>query len=186
MYQEVTKEINFMWPVGQIFDEINLTSMYAARNKAPIDPKNLGADGTDDYAISEEEKEFVMSNLSDAIHELFGVFIRQSRSIQDSVFCDKEIIFATKTYIGCGFSITRHVDSAGNSIYNPNRLVLLDIDCLQYLSCYLLRNWWETVKCGDDLAIYQNKLDESQKRIKKHLFELSKPFYKKDYSIVKA
>lgn len=175
MYNETATTIEFVYPVESIFDELSVLSTYAAKNM-PITSKV--EDAVDAYGISSDEKDFFKIQLSKALTSLFSYYVNQSSTIPDSMFVSKEF----NSIECCGFSIKREVCN-GQSLYNPNRLSILDDSNKNYLQNYILFEWAKTNSLADSVTIYKMAIEQNIAEIRKNNFELKKRLLGKSYDI---
>lgn len=174
MVNETIDRIEFAFPLDGLFANVSLQSIYSAKNMS-VTPS--GVDATDAYGIMSDERDFVNANTPKAIADLFALFVKQTHTIEDSLFLKKDL----NSIECCGFSIVREVQD-GKSLYNPNRLIVLDYNCTDYLKNYILLEWAKTNKLTDNIPIYVNALAENERHIRNNNFEIKKGLYGKTYN----
>lgn len=175
MYQETTTSIDFAYPIEAVFAEVSLQSIYTAKNMS-VTAK--GEDAVDAYGITSDEKDFFRAQLDKAITSLFSYYVKQTDSVEDSMFPSKTM----NEIECCGFSIKRETQ-AGKSLYNPNRLKVLDICNSDFLKNYILLEWAKTNMLADGVAIHKSSLDHNIAEIRKNNFEFKKRLYGKTYEV---
>lgn len=174
--------ILFTFHMSELFDRISANSIYSSKNIRAQDGKSL----IDNYAITQDEEDFVKIHLYDAANTLFGLFVKMTRAVTDSFFFDvskKDPANEAKSSNQVGWKVKREMKGTSEPAYNPNRLPLISANCQEYLVNYVLAKWAEANKQGDDLAIREKAKADAERQLIDNLFEIRKPAYGKSYSV---
>lgn len=172
-------EICFAYPIEDVFNGVSLFSAYRA--------KNMQVDNAvDKFAISEEERGLIIPLIKTAIQELFSIFVKQTKLIENSVFLSENKGTEAEPVLCCGFSIEKILDYSGvtpKPVYNGNRLASIDALNKKYLLDYTQLEWAKINTLADAITIYANALKDDERRIEQHNFELRKASYSKTYQL---
>lgn len=184
MIQIKDTTIEFSFYTDEIFDKVSNQTLYYAKSKKDSEGKDM----TDNISISQDEKDFVLTELRSTINSLFGNFIKLTNYVVNSLTVnelrdDPEGSPGDKAYLS-GFSITKNVDRDGKVLFNENRLTILDIKCLEYIVCDIILKWSKLQSLTDEVAYRTRDSSEITTSIQTQLFSLKKSMYNKSYSII--
>lgn len=185
MYQLKERTIDFAFYTDQVFDLVSRQTMYYARNKK----SQNGEDMTEYIGISEDEKDFVLTELQPVIDSLFTEFVKLTNSVKNSLYVNKEVpdpVEPTKKAMLSGFAINKNINQNGQILFNENRLTSIDNKCLDYISCSIILRWSKLNGMADEVVSRQNELTKIIKDLNSNLFYLKVPIYGKVYTLIKA
>lgn len=174
MVNETTDKIEFAFPLDSIFENVSLQSIYSAKN---MQPTASGEDATDAYGLMTDERDFVNSHIAKAITDLFALFVKQTKTISNSLFVKKTM----NNIECCGFSLVRETED-GKSLYNPNRLSVIDYNCESFIHNYILLEWAKANRLESNIGVYTAGMNQNIRNIRNNNFELKKSQYNKTYS----
>jgi len=78
----------FYYPTEDIFDDASLRSMYQARNKKT----EAGDDLTDDFSITEDERDIFNGLVKDGVYEVFLNFLKYTTAIDNAIETNRSYI----------------------------------------------------------------------------------------------
>ena len=163
----------FSWYTEELFDKVNIESLYNHRNTTDKD----GVQQVDKFALSRDEYDYFLLHLKNVMVSLFEDFSKMTKPIDKPDIEDN-----AKHGNQCGFSIVRHVDANNNSVYNTNRLPMVEQFAESIIFNHILLEWAKTNKLADEITIRNANLTEARRQLVNNLFELKKPLYGKSYA----
>lgn len=164
--------IAFYYRVADMFNNVILRTMYRAKNIRD----NNNESQVDDWAISEDEKDFFNITIEKAIHDAFNTVMKMTTSVTDALLLN---VLENTINTGSGsaeekcygFKVRDH------EAYNANILNLVDDGIKNMVESYVMMEWYKTVGQNEEL---QKWLGEYMKNreilVTKRLFQLRKPF----------
>lgn len=180
-YKEDTGKTTFSWYTEELFDRINIESLYNSRNMYNKD----GVSEVDRFALTRDEYDFFKMHVKNIMVALFEDFSKMTKSVDSSLYMDvdkPDLADATKHGMQCGFSIVRYVDSNNKSVYNTNRLPMVEQLANTIIVNYVLLEWAKTNKLADEVTVRTSNITEARRSLVNNLFELKKPLYGKSYA----
>lgn len=175
MIAESNNQIGFYYPYSELFSKIELKSTYGAKS---MPPTVLGEDAVDAYGLTQSEEPYMRVAIEGALHKLFELFVREARSVEDSLFVSHTI----EDTECCGFSVEGQMINE-KLTYNTNRAKSVDSACEEYLVNSVLLGWSKTNRLPDDMAIYAIEVEQSMARVKRENFELKKRSYAESFKV---
>ena len=180
-YKEMDGKTTFSWYTDELFDKVNIESLYNHRNTTDKE----GVPQVDKLALSRDEYDYFLLHLKNVMVSLFEDFSKMTKTIDSSLYIDTDkpdLADGTKHGNQCGFSIVRHVDASNNSVYNTNRLPMVEQFAESIIFNHILLEWAKTNKLADEITIRNTNLTEARRQLVSNLFELKKPLYGKSYA----
>lgn len=180
-YKETDGKTTFSWYTEELFDKANIESLYNHRNT--LDKE--GVSQVDKLALSRDEYDFFLMHLKGCLVNLFDDFVKMTKTVTDSLYVDADkpdLADTTKHGNQCGFSIVRYTDTSGKSVYNANRLPIIESLAEKSILNYILLEWAKTNKLADEITVRTENVKDARRELVKNLFELKKPLYGKSYA----
>ena len=181
MYKEQDGKITISWYTEELFDKANIESLYNHRNT--LDKE--GVSQVDRLALSRDEYDFFVMHLKDCMTTLFEDFAKMTKTIADSLYIDVDkldLADSQKHGKQCGFSIVRYTDGTGKSVYNTNRLPIIESLAEKIIFNYTLLEWAKTNKQADEITVRTENLKNARRQLVESLFEIKKPLVGKSYA----
>lgn len=152
--------IKFYYKRDAIFDEVSLTSNYMAKNLATKDGNSL----TDEYAISDDERNLVDVCIRAALPDIYEAMIKITHSIVDA-FDDEETVSGE---LCVAFTIQ------DNDAYNNNVLTLVDASLNNCIKQGTLREIYSTITQPEFYNVCSTRFIGELYKLKQRLFQLKK------------
>ena len=167
--------IIFYYPKSDMFDNIELKTMYRARNMKDDKGNSL----IDDFAMSSDEEDAFLVLMKRAVNEVLNIVLKMTTGVSSSlsglpgtVFFDDTITDSGGTSIAnvYGFAIVNE------DAYNDNNLLTVDDGVKKFLEHHVLSAWWDLVGFKDEYTIELARLEDIRRDLITHrLFQLRKP-----------
>lgn len=161
---EEPAKIRFFYPVESIFNKLDLKTHYRAK----VIKDQTGAAQLDDYAISQDERDWVLEYLNYATFQIGTNMFKMARGVANSIFFNSNLD-GDLTEESVGFEL---VD---NAAYNSNLLKVIDGKILLCFLHYCLREWYGTVALVDDIKANDILYEKHITDLNNLTFQLRKP-----------
>lgn len=180
-YKDKDDRITFSWYTEELFDSISIESLYNHRNT--VDKDNVSQ--VDRLAITRDEYDFFLLHLNDCMVSLFEDFAKMTRVVDRSLYVNatkSDLADPSKQGLQCGFSVVRYAGADSKSVYNANRLPIVEATARRIIFNYVLLEWAKTNKHSDEIAVRTENLKAARRALVDNLFELKKPLFGKSYA----
>jgi len=157
---DAEKTINFTYQTDNIFDSVSMRTLYRAKNIKT----EQGIDLTDEYAITEDERNLVTSYLKTASFEVLQEVLKITQRASDAI---------DLTAIGEGGSIS--ITIKDKESYNENLLDLIDTRIEECLTLFCIKDWYRHCGLGEEYKLSVSEYDEEKIKLNNNLFQLKKP-----------
>lgn len=167
--------IVFHYLSEDLFNEVNLLSLYRAQSIIQQAGDKAGETMIDEYALTEDERDAFNIFVKTALYDAFAQVVKMTKSISDTVFLntaafDDELSISITGDASYGFIIY------DNDAYNDNVLQLVDNEILKFMRFEILYNWYELKGVDNEAAKYMAKWQASRRDlVNRYLFQLRKP-----------
>lgn len=162
--------IAFYYKNDDLFNNVFLRTMYRAKN---IRDENNESQ-VDDFAISEDEKDFFNITIRAAVHDAFNNVLKMTSSVTDALLlnvAESTIDSARGSDLCYGMKVKDH------KAYNDNVLSLVDDGIKNHLESFVLMEWYKMVGQAEETAKWTAEyLKYRSILVTKRLFQLRKPF----------
>jgi hypothetical protein len=155
--------IRFYYTTEGLFNEVSLRTHYRAKTIKD----QQGKSQTDDYAISEAERDAFLVFLDYAVKNVFAELVKLTKGVDASVFVNTDIS-GPPAVAASGFSI---ID---NGNFNSNVLDLVDINARESIILYIMKDWYKTIGHGEEYSRLTIEYMAAIIRLSNILFELRK------------
>lgn len=156
----VTGQIKFYYKKDVLFNDVSLMSNYMAKNLSTKDGNSL----TDDFAISDDERDLVDVSLRSALPDIYESMTKITNSVSGA-FEDDDVI---STDHCVSFTIQ------DNDAYNDNVLTLVDASLYNCLKYGTLKEVYATIVNPDFYKISAERFVAELFKLKQRLFQLKK------------
>ena len=155
--------IRFYYTTEGLFNEVSLMTHYRAKTIKD----QTGKSQTDDYAISEAERDAFLVFLDYAVRNVFAELVKLTKGVTSSVFINEDIE-GPPAVVASGFSI---VD---NGNFNENLLGLVDINARESIILYILKDWYKIIGHTEEYNRLSIEYMAAIVKLSNILFELRK------------
>ena len=165
--------ITFQYLTESLFSEVSVLTNYRAKTIKDGSGKSL----SDDYAISENERDIFLLNLNYAVNEIFAEVVKQTKGLENSIFVDTTVVVTPASSNptveevsakASGFSV---VD---NGAFNDNVLTLLDVNIRKAMINNILAAWYKHSGLQTDMQMAEIEYNKAILSINQRMFELKK------------
>jgi hypothetical protein len=126
-----------------------------------------GKSQTDDYAMSEAERDAFLVFLDYAVRNVFSELVKLTKGVTNSVFVNVDIA-GPPAVPASGFSI---ID---NGNFNENVLGLVDIHARESIILYILKDWYKIIGHSEEYSRLTVEYMGAIVKLSNILFELRK------------
>ena len=155
-----TGKIKFYYKRDVLFNEISLMSNYMAKNLSTKDGNSL----TDEYAISDDEKDLVDVCIRAALPDIYEAMTKITSSVTNA-FDDDAIVSGDHCVV---FTLQ------DNDAYNSNVLTLVDASLNNCIKQGTLKEIYSTIVNPDFFKISADRFVAELFKLKQRLFQLKK------------
>lgn len=157
--------VRFHYLTEGLFNEVSVLSNYRAKTIKD----GTGKSQSDDYAISENERDIFGINLNYAINDIFAEVVKQTKGITNSIFVDATV-GDPNAIVGkaSGFSVADH------GAYNDNNLTLIDNAIRKAIINNILKSWYKYNGLQADMQMAELEYNTALVQINQRMFELKK------------
>lgn len=155
-----TGKIKFYYKRDVLFNEISLMSNYMAKNLSTKDGNSL----TDEYAISDDEKDLVDVCIRAALPDIYEAMTKITNAVTNA-FDDDTVISGDHCVV---FTLQ------DNDAYNPNVLTLVDASLNNCIKQGTLKEIYSTIVNPDFFKISADRFVAELFKLKQRLFQLKK------------
>lgn len=152
--------IKFYYNRDVLFNEISLMSNYMAKNLSTKDGNSL----TDEYAISDDERDLVDVCLRTALPDIYEAMTKITNSVSNA-FEDDTVISGSHCVV---FTLQ------DNAAYNDNVLSLVDASLYNCIKHGTLKEVYSTIVNPDFFKISAERFVAELFKLKQRLFQLKK------------
>lgn len=131
MYNISTQGIEFYWSTSTLTHQII--------EKVITFIKTLNDDTILKLALTTDDTESIEGYLQSAISDLFLIFIKRSYPINSSLYVNREDDDESDKKSGFSIKVVR--DDAGNMIFNPSKIDILDNMSQNYIIFHSIQQW---------------------------------------------
>lgn len=160
MFSKSTGKIQFYYKKDVLFNDVSLMSNYMSKNLSTKDGNSL----TDDYAISDDERDLVDVCVRATLPDIYEALIKITNSI-DSAFEDNDTIGGDPCV---SFTIQ------DNDAYNENVLNMVDASLYNCLKQGTLKEVYSTVVQPEFFNTTASRFVAELFKLKQRLFQLKK------------
>lgn len=153
-------KIKFYYKRDTIFDEVSLMSNYMAKNLATKDGNSL----TDEYAISDDERDLVDVCIRAALPDIYEAMTKITHSIVDA--------FDDEATVGSDLCVTFTIQD--NDAYNNNVLTMVDASLNNCIKQGTLREIYSTITQPEFYNVCSTRFIGELYKLKQRLFQLKK------------
>ena len=155
-----TGKIKFYYKRDVLFNEISLMSNYMAKNLSTKDGNSL----TDDYAISDDEKDLVDVCIRAVLPDIYESMTKITTSVTNA-FDDDTVISSDHCVV---FTIQ------DNDAYNDNVLTLVDASLNNCIKYGTLKEIYSTIVNPEFFKVAAERFVAELFKLKQRLFQLKK------------
>ena len=155
-----TGKIKFYYKRDVLFNEISLMSNYMAKNLSSKDGNSL----TDEYAISDDEKDLVDVCIRAALPDIYEAMTKITNAVTNA-FEDDTVISGEHCVV---FTLQ------DNDAYNSNVLTLVDASLNNCIKQGTLKEIYSTIVNPDFFKISAERFVAELFKLKQRLFQLKK------------
>ena len=168
--------ILFYYNRDTLFNDVSLMSSFMAKNIATKEGESL----TDEYAISDDEKNLVDVCIRATLPDIFESMVKITNSVVPA-FYDKvseagttrgEDISGQTVAIDAGNYVEFHLRD--NNAFNPNVLTMVDASLYNSLKYGVLKEFYSTVVHADFFKLCSERFVGELFKLKQRLFQLKK------------
>lgn len=156
-----TGKIKFYYKRDVLFNEISLMSNYMAKNLATKDGNSL----TDEYAISDDEKDLVDVCIRATLPDIYEAMCKITNAV-DNAFADDETVGTTPNCVV--FTLQ------DNNAYNANVLTMVDASLNNCIKHGTLREIYSTITQPEFYNVCSTRFIGELYKLKQRLFQLKK------------
>ena len=169
--------IVFWYLREDLFNEVNLLSLYRAKNIVQSAGNEAGKTMVDEYALSEDERDAFYIFAKKAIYDAFAQVVKMTKALTDTVFINDGVYTGEESTSGIVTSSPAYgFILYDNTAYNANVLQLVDNEILKFLRMEILYDWYDLNGMDAEASKYKAKWDESRRDlVNRYLFQLRKP-----------
>jgi hypothetical protein len=164
---EVLANVRFHFLTESLFNEVSVLTQYRAKTIKDGAGKSL----SDDYAISENERDIFLLNLNYAINDIFAEVVKQTKGITASIFVNAEVSLPVADAIvgdASGFAVVDH------GAFNDNNLTLIDNAIRKAVVNNILKAWYKHNGLQTDMQMAELEYNSAILAINQRMFELKK------------
>lgn len=176
-YHGTDPVIVFWYLREDLFNDVNLLSLYRAKMVIQQGGAETGKSMVDEFAMSEDERDAFYLFAKTAIYDAFSQVVKMTKALTDTVFVNDGIYTGEASTSG----IVTDDPSYGfiiydNEAYNANVLQLVDNEILKFMRFEILYNWYDLNGMDAESQKYKTKWDDSRRDlVNRFLFQLRKP-----------
>lgn len=173
---EQPAKILFYYNRDTLFNDVSLMSNYMSKNLSTKDGNAL----TDDYAISDDEKDLVQVSIRATLPDIYEAMAKITNSVipafddeveEDGTRSGKDITDTTKT-IGAGTYV--EFTLLDNGAYNDNVLTMVDASLYNAIKHGTLKEVYSTIVNPDFFKLSADRFVTELFKLKQRLFQLKK------------
>lgn len=174
MYKKITgtpSTIKFLYNRDTIFDEVSLMSNYMAKNLATKDGNSL----TDEYAISDDEKDLVNVSIRTALPDIYEAMTKITSDVSSAFDDDVQETSGTDEK-GTAYPAGHYVEFIikDNAAYNNNVLTMVDASLNNCIKHGTLREIYSTITQPEFYNVCSTRFIGELYKLKQRLFQLKK------------
>ena len=169
-------KIVFLYKRDVLFNDVSLMSNYMAKNLSTKEGNSL----TDEYAISDDEKDLVDVSIRATLPDIYEAMTKITTAVVPAFFDKKTENAGTKgTDIG-GQSVTLTAGDyvefyiMDNNAYNRNVLTMVDASLYNALKHGVMKEFYSTVLQADFFKVCSERFLSELFKLKQRLFQLKK------------
>ena len=155
-----TETIQFYYKRDTIINEVSLMSNYMAKNLATKDGNSL----TDEYAISDDERDLVEVCIRAALPDIYEAMTKITNSVSNA-FDDDTVVSGDHCVV---FTLQ------DNKAYNNNVLTMVDASIYNCIKHGTLREIYSTITQPEFYNICSTRFIGELYKLKQRLFQLKK------------
>ena len=174
MYKKISgtpSTIKFLYNRDTIFNEVSLMSNYMAKNLATKDGNSL----TDEYAISDDEKDLVNVSIRATLPDIYEAMTKITSDVS-SAFDDDVQESAGTDEKGTAYAAGHYVEFIikDNNAYNDNVLTMVDASLNNCVKHGALREIYSTITQPEFYNVCSTRFIGELYKLKQRLFQLKK------------
>lgn len=173
MYIYNNGELKLMWPTSSIVESLCLRTVYDVRSvKLSEDPK---VNNIDEFAISEDEHDFIIEHLSESIYRLYAICKEYIAEVgDDSLYINQKIDDLSQGNTS-GFTLRTR------SRISDGVCKVFDGECYEFIVNEIMYKWWESIHAANMLLIAKERRALNQVNLKSVLNDISRSGYLRSY-----
>ena len=160
--------IKFLYNRDVLFNEVSLTSNYMSKNLSTKDGNAL----TDDFAISDDEKDLVTVCVRATLPDIYESMIKITNAISPAF--DDDVTEAADTDHGITAGSYVEFVLQDNGAYNENVLTMVDASLYNCIKHGTLKEVYSTIVNPDFFKISAERFVAELFKLKQRLFQLKK------------